>query len=107
MKLARVINTVTSVILLALGGYHFSTVSPTNPAWRSGTTEVTSAGLLLAAAYLLPRTVSAVVNGVLAVAIAALGVYHFTHAGMGSGVTEWFLAAGLGIAAVSFFKHRR
>ena len=106
-KWARIIDTVSGVILLGLAGYHFSTVSPTNAAWRSGTLEVTSGVLLLASAYLLPRMVGVVVNGVLAIGIAGLGTYHFTHAGMGSGATEWLLAAGLVVAAVGIFKHGR
>ena len=104
VKWARAIDTAVSIVLLGLAGYHFSTVSPTNASWRSGSIETTFGLLLLTAAYLLPRMGSVVVNGVLAAATAALGSYHFTHAGWRSGVTEWFLAIALAIAAVSIFK---
>lgn len=105
-KWAKVVDTVTSIILFSLAGYHFSTISPTNASWRSGTIETISGLLLLASAYRLPRTAGIIINGVLAVAIAALGSYHFTHGGMGSGVTEWVLAIGLGSASVSIYKRR-
>lgn len=105
-KSAKVIDAVTGLILLGLAVYHFSTISATNPAWRSGTIETAFGLLLLASAFLFPRMVSAVANAALAVGIAALGSYHFTHAGMRSGVTQWLLAIALGVAAVNLFKRR-
>ena len=106
MRWPLLLNIAAAVLLLGLGIYHFSTITPTNPAWRSGTAEVTSAVLLLAAAFWLPRTVGAMVNGVLAVGLAILATYHATHAGLGSGVTEWLLALGLASAGVVMFKNR-
>ena len=102
---AKIINTAASLVLLALAGYHFSTISPTNASWRSGTIETVSAVLLLAAAWRLPQAAGVAINTVLAVAIAGLGAYHFTHAGMGSGVTEWVLAIALGYAAMNLRRY--
>ena len=106
MRWPKLLNTAAGLLLIVLGIYHFSTVSPTNPSWRSGTIETVSAMLLLTAAYWLPRAAGAIVNWVLAVGIAIVATYHATHAGLGSGITEWIMALGLAAAGVSMFQHR-
>src|SRR4030042_6002836 len=87
---AKLIYTITAIIVFGLGIYHF-----TQPegAWRSGITEVLYAALLLAAAYFVHWPNTIVINLIVIVISFVLGVRHFIHGGgWKSGITELFLA---------------
>ena len=102
-RAARRINTAIAIVLCGISIYHFT---QPNEAWRSGTTELVSAMLLLTAAYRVSHVKAMVTNLVVAVGISALGVRHLIYGGgWASGITE-LLISGLLVAAASII-HRR
>lgn len=78
-----------------------------NQAWRSGTTELISAILLLIAAYLVSHLKAMVINLIVAVIIFSLGVRHLIYGGGWiSGITELLFAALLVAAASMSYRDR-
>jgi hypothetical protein len=103
-RVVRCINTTIAIVLCGISIYHFT---QPNEAWRSGTTELISAFLLLTAAYLVSHVKAMVINLVVAVGISGLGVRHLIHGGgWESGITELFFAVLL-VAAVSMIYRDR
>ena len=74
----------------------------------SGIAEVTSAALLLMAAYLVNQHKAMIINLIVAVPSCFLGVRHLIHGGgWKSGITELFIAAVLISVAYTIYKHRK
>ena len=98
----RRINTAIAIVLFGISIYHFT---QPNEAWRSGTTELVSAILLLTAAYLVSHLKAMVTNLVVAVGISGLGVRHLIHGGgWGSGITELLFAVLLIAVASMIYR---
>ena len=103
-RLAKLINTVIAVILFGLGIYHYT---QPNEAWRSGTTEVIAAMMLLIAGYRISRVKATIVNLVVAVVISIAGIRHLIHGGgWKSGITELVFTILLIAAASLIFRNR-
>jgi hypothetical protein len=104
-RAARFINTAIAVVLLGLSAYHYT---QPDQAWRSGTIELGSAALLIAAVYWLAGVRAMVVNLVIAVAMSVLGVRHLIHGGgWRSGTVELLFVVLLVAAAVIIYRSRR
>lgn len=90
-KYGKIIDTTFAIIFFCLGLYHFT---QPDHAWRSGIAEVTSAALLLLAAYHVSQSKAIIINIIVAVASCSLGVRHLIHGGgWRSGTVELFIAA--------------
>lgn len=110
---ARTILIIIAVILLGLGIYHYST---RGTAWRSGTTEVATASVLSAAAYLIYRAekrkpgllywAMAIVI-MFIIVIVGTAIYHLTHGGWRSGITEIVITGVLGFVEYLLYLGRR
>lgn len=101
-RLAVLLDTAIAIYLCGVGAYHFT---QPNQAWRSGTTELVCAALLLLAAYRLSRTQAMVIHLIVAVPVFALGIRHLIHGGgWQSGVAELFFALLLVAIAVIIRK---
>jgi hypothetical protein len=98
------INTAIAVVLFGISMYHYT---QPNEAWRSGTTELIVAILLLTAAYLVSHVIAMVINLMVAIVISGLGVRHLIYGGgWGSGTTELIFAVLLVAAASRIFRNR-
>jgi len=103
-RVAKGINTAIAVVLLGLSIYHYT---QPNQAWRSGTTELVCALLLLTAAYLVSHMKAMVINLIVAVPVVALGIRHFISVtGWRSGIAELCFAVLLIIVAYTINKDR-
>lgn len=103
-KYAMIIDTTIAIIFFCLGLYHFT---QPDQAWRSGIAEVTSAALLLIAAYLVSRHTAMIINIIVAVIACSLGVRHLIHGGgWKSGISELLVIAVLISVAYTIYKHR-
>jgi uncharacterized membrane protein len=101
---ARILNTLIALVLCILGIYHFT---QPNQAWRSGTTELTTAALLLVAGYLVSRGKAIVINLVVAVVVMIAGIRHLIHGGgWRSGTAELFFVVLLVVVAVIIYKNK-
>lgn len=101
----RWIDCGVAAVLCLLAVYHFT---QPDAAWRSGSIELASAILLLAAAFRLPALFSAAINLLGAAGLCALGIRHASHGGgYLSGSLELLAAVLLVIAAYSFWKSRK
>jgi predicted small integral membrane protein len=102
---AKTINTAIAAVLSGLSIYHYT---QPNEAWRSGTMEIASAGLLLLAAYRLSRIKAMVVNLVIALAVTGLGIRHLIHGGgWMSGTAELFFAVLLLVVASMIYRNKK
>jgi hypothetical protein len=104
-RLARYINTGIAVVLTGLSIYHYT---QPNQAWRSGTAEICSAAVLIAAAYLFPRMIAMAANILVAIVACGLGIRHLIHGGgWRSGTVELLFAVLLVVVAVMIYWSRR
>jgi hypothetical protein len=103
-RAARRINTSIAIVLCGIGIFHLTQL---NDVWRSGTIELVSAILLLAAAYSVSHVKAIIINLVVAAGMSALGVRHLIHGGgWRSGVTELLFAVLLVAAAKMIHRDR-
>ena len=103
--IAKVINTAIAAVLLGLSAYHC--IQP-NAAWRSGTTELVCALLLLTAAYLVLHIIAMVINLFVIIPVIALGIRHLISGiGWRSGTAELFFAVLLIISATLIYRDRK
>lgn len=103
-RAARYINTAIAIILCGLGIYHYT---QPNQAWRSGTIELISTALLLAAAYVITGIPAVLIDIVVAVTLSGLGVRHIIiGGGWKSGAVEELFALLLVTAAALIYKNR-
>jgi hypothetical protein len=103
--IARGINTAIVAVLLGLSVYHYT---QPNAAWRSGTTELVCALLLLTAAYFVSHIVATVINLFVAIPVIALGIRHLTSVkGWRSGIAELCFAVLLIIVAYLINRDRK
>jgi hypothetical protein len=101
-RLASLADTAIAIVLYGLGIYHFT---QPNQAWRSGTTEIVSATLLLIAGYRVSRIIAIIINLAMAVVIGGAGIRHLIHGGgWRSGIVELFFAVTL--IAIAGVIHR-
>ena len=103
-RAAVITDTVIAVFLCGVGAYHFT---QPHQAWRSGIIEVASAALLIAAAYLVDRIKSMIIQVVIAATIGALGIRHLAlGGGWRSGCAEVSLAIVLVAVAVTIYRDK-
>ena len=79
-KISMYLKTGMAVVLIILGIYHFT---QPNAAWRSGTLESIFAVSLLAAAYLVSPATAVIINFIIAILMASLGIRPPLLAGVG------------------------
>jgi hypothetical protein len=96
-RVVSLIDTVIALILYVLGIYH---LTQPNQAWRSGTTEIVAATLLLIAGYRVSRVIAMIIVLVVAVVLSVIGIRHLIHGGgWRSGIVEVFFTALLIVSA--------
>jgi len=103
-RVAIIIDTAIAIVFCGTGLYHFT---QPNQAWRSGTIEVVCAASLIAAAYVVNRTMAMLIQTAVALGICALGIRHLMHwEGWRSGSIELLLAAVLVAVTVITYRHK-
>jgi len=104
-RVAKGINTAIAAVLCGLSIYHFT---QPNQAWRSGTTELVCAVLLLTAAYLVSHVKAMIINLIVAVPVVSLGIRHLISVtGWRSGLAELFFAVLLVVVVYIVYRDRK